>query len=125
MPEREKIERERFISEPIEPDRDTFDTERAARGEPGLPRQFTWRGEGYRIAKILATWKSTGPCSSGSPEKYVRKHWYKVCTENGAVMTLYCNRQMSRRGGKVRGGWVLYSIVEQKESDSQSRPQKI
>jgi hypothetical protein len=105
--------RARFISEPIEPDRDTFDTDRAARGEPGLPRKFTWRGEEYRIVEVLTTWKTTGPCSSGSPEKYVRKHWHRVRTENGDTMTLYCSRQPSRRAGKIKGGWVLYSITEQ------------
>ncbi len=115
MREGEKIEPGRFISEPIEPDRDTFDAERAGKGEPGLPRQFKWRGEEYRIAEVLATWKTTSPCRSGSLENYVRKHWYRVCTENGDVMTLYCNRQTSRRAGKAGGRWFLYSIVQQQE----------
>jgi hypothetical protein len=25
-------------------------------------------------------------------------------------MTLYCSRQPKRHGGKIKGGWVLYSI---------------
>jgi hypothetical protein len=49
-------------------------------GEPGLPREFLWRKETIRITAVLRTWKDTGPCTHGSPEKYVRKHWYEVET---------------------------------------------
>jgi len=103
---------ERFISEPVEPNRDTFDTDRMAIGEPGIPQQFTWRHREYSIAELLNKWKTTGDCHSGSSEKYIRKHWYRIRTDTGEIMTLYCNRNVSRYGHKTKGGWVLYSVLE-------------
>ena len=108
---------ERLVSEEIAPNRDSFDTDRMATGEPGLPRQFTWRKKTYDVAEVIRTWKSTGPCTSGSDEQYVRKHFYKVRTKNGDVMTLYCSRQLVRFGRKIRGGWVLYSIGDSTEQE--------
>jgi hypothetical protein len=110
-----RAKRERFVSEPIQPDRASFDTNRMAAGEPGLPHRFNWRKQEYDVEDVLETWKSTGPCTSGSPEQYVRRHYFKVRTECGEIMTLYCDRQPSKRSGKIRSGWVLYSIAENKE----------
>ena len=107
---------ERFISEPVEPNRDTFDTEHMAIGEPGIPKQFTWRKKKFDIAEVLLAWKSTGDCRSGSSEKYVRKHWYRIRTETDEIMTLYCNRNVSRYGQRSKGGWVLYSVLENLDS---------
>ena len=104
-----------LISEPVEPARDSFDTERMAAGEPGLPYRFTWRKKKYDVVDVLETWKTTGPCRSGSSEKYVRKHYFKVLTESGETMTLYCNRQTSRHGDKTKGRWILYSMLEHQE----------
>ena len=100
---------EQFVSEPIKPVEGTFDPAGMVRGEPGLPRRFAWRGTEYAVSDVLEVWKEDGPCRSGSPERYLRKHWFRFATEQGLEMTLYFERQpRSKRQGKAR--WWLYTI---------------
>jgi len=103
-------EGERFISEPVQPAPGSFDTAAMARGEPGLPARFTWRETEYRVVEVLRQWKTTGPCSSGSSERYVRRHWFTVRTDPAAAMTLYCDRQSRSRKPKARW-WLLSGNV--------------
>ena len=104
---------ERFIGEDIKPVATTFDTTRMAAGEPGLPGQFLWRDRTIEIAAVLRTWHETGNCDHGSPEQYVRKHWYEIVTTTGETMKIYFERQPRR--GRKEGRWWLFSI---RESDS-------
>lgn len=101
---------ERFISEAIVPDGDSFDTARMASGEPGLPQRFSWRGQEYGVDRVLRTWKDTGPCRHGSGERYVRKHWFELVTTSGACMKVYFERKS--RGGNPGIRWWLFSIAE-------------
>ena len=84
---------EEFVSEPIQPVAGTFDTAGMTRGEPGLPQRFVWRDKEYTVAAVLEVWKEDGPCRHGSGEMYLRKHWFKIATEQGPQMTLYFERQ--------------------------------
>lgn len=103
---------ERFIGESFKPVAGTFDTDRMARGEPGLPARFVWRNVEYGIAQVIDYWKDTGPCKGGGEEKYVRKHWFKVRTTSGEVMKIYFERKpMTKSQRKIR--WWLYSIVRE------------
>ena len=100
---------EEFVSEPIVPVEGTFDATAMTRGEPGLPGRFLWRGQQYSTADVLEAWKETGPCRSGGPEQYLRKHWFKIRTDDGLEMTIYFERQARARGrGKKR--WWLYTV---------------
>lgn len=101
---------ERFVSEAIQPVVATFDTARMAVGEPGLPREFVWRGRTIKVSAVLRTWRETGKCRHGSPEMYVRKHWYEVATTSRDTMKIYCDRQP--RGGRRDARWWLFSIRE-------------
>ena len=101
---------ESFIGEDITCKSGTFDTSAMARGEPGLPTEFTWRGNNYAIAQVLKKWKTTSQCVSGADEQYVRKHFYTIQTTKGEVMTIYCSRAPVRGKGKLKGRWVLYMI---------------
>ncbi len=101
----------RFVSEAIQPVVATSDTARMAAGEPGLPQEFRWRGETLRIAHVLRAWKETGPCTSGSGEAYVRKHWYEVVTDTDRRLQIYFERQARARGRRT-DRWWLYSISE-------------
>ena len=101
---------ERFISEALDPVIATSDTSRMAAGEPGLPREFLWRGRTVRITTVLRTWRETGKCSHGSPELYVRKHWYEVAVDDGTTMKLYFDRQPRRGRGHKEPRWWLFSI---------------
>jgi hypothetical protein len=93
---------EEFISETIEPVRDTFDAARMSKGEPGLPRQFRWRSQIIHIARVLSTWRETGPCHHGSGERYVRKHWFEVLTDSGDTLKIYFERQPRARNSRDR-----------------------
>lgn len=101
----------RFISEPIQPVRGTFDTGRMAAGEPGLPRRFTWRGRPFEIQTVIRTWREPGPCRHGSGERYVRKHCYDVLLTTGATAVLYFERQ-ARAKSQARQRWWLFSFSE-------------
>ena len=99
---------EQFISAAIQPVAATFDAARMSTGEPGLPRQFRWRSQSIRIARVLRTWRETGPCRHGSGESYVRKHWFEVLTDSGDTMKIYFERQPRSR--KNRDRWWLFTI---------------
>jgi hypothetical protein len=99
---------EEFISEAIQPVRETLDTSRMATGEPGLPRQFRWRSEIVCVTGVLKTWRETGPCHHGSGDQYVRKHWFEVSTNPGVNMLIYFERQA--RSAKNKKRWWLFSI---------------
>jgi hypothetical protein len=102
---------EDFIGEAIEPVAATFDTSRMADGGPGLPREFRWRSEVVQIARVLSSWRETGPCRNGSEELYVRKHWFEVQTQSGATMRIYFDRQPRSRSAKKSDRWWLFSVV--------------
>ena len=101
---------ERFISEAIKPLTETADTMRMAMGEPGLPRKFVWRGRTVTVTAVLHSWRETGKCRHGSPEVYVRKHWYEVATVSDGTMKIYFERQP--RGGRKEARWWLFSVRE-------------
>ncbi len=102
--------RERFISESLQPVAGTFDTNRMAAGEPGLPREFVWHDETIHLAKVEREWRETGPCHHGSGEQYVRKHWYQVEDDRGRRMKIYFERHA--RGKQIKARWTLYSMEE-------------
>jgi Domain of unknown function (DUF6504) len=104
----ERVMRERFIGEPIKPLTDTADTARMASGEPGLPSRFTWRGRDYEVVTVIRSWRETGRCHHGSPELYVRKHWYEVVTDSGETMKLYFDRQPKKGSHGLR--WWLFTL---------------
>ncbi len=101
---------EQFISEQIEPIPGTSDASAMVRGEPGLPNRFRWRDREYQIAEIISAWKEDGDCKSGSAEKYLRKHWYKIKTTDNAEMKIYFERQ-SRSKSQLKKRWWLYTLV--------------
>jgi len=109
---------EQLISEPLVPIVATSDTSRMAMGEPGLPAEFQWRGQVIRIAAVLRTWKDTGPCTHGSPERYVRKHWYEVATKDNVTMKIYFDRHPRRHAKRKEPRWWLFSIDEQGEGNT-------
>jgi phosphoribosylglycinamide formyltransferase-1 len=76
-----------------------------------LPSRFCWGKREVEIAVVLSAWRDTGPCSHGSGEQYVRKHWFRVRTTDGAEMQIYFERQpRSRSAAKAR--WWLYTVSE-------------
>ncbi|HEY6873005.1 MAG TPA: DUF6504 family protein [Geobacteraceae bacterium] len=99
---------ERFVSEAITPVVATIDTSAMSAGEPGLPHRFLWHGRTVEIVTLLRSWHETGRCSHGSPEMYVRKHWFEVITADGETMKIYFERQPRR--GKKGARWWLFSI---------------
>ncbi len=103
--------KELFVSEAITPVEGTMDTAAMARGEPGLPMRFIWRGREYAVDAVLDRWKDTSPCKSGSPERYVRKHWYKIRTAGGEETKIYLERQ-ARSRSQAKSRWWLYTVSD-------------
>lgn len=99
---------EQFVSESIVPVAGTFDVRGIAKGEPGLPGRFVWRGDEYTVSEVLAVWKTSSPDTTG--EVYLRRHWWEVRTDSGHVMKLYFERQKNRKDAKAR--WFVYTVVE-------------
>ncbi len=105
---------EELISETITAVPGTFDPAGMARGEPGLPRRFTWRGQEYAVARVIETWRSYGDdIGRSGGERYVRKHWFRIETTEGRVMTLYFHRQPVRGKGAGKGRWVVFSVARE------------
>ena len=100
---------EEFISEQIKPVAGTSDPNAMLQGLPGLPQRFRWRDQEYILAEVLETWKEDGPCKSGGPEKYLRKHWYKIKTIDGTEMKIYFERQLRSQSHTYKRWW-LYTI---------------
>ncbi len=96
-----------FVSEAIEPAAASFEADAMARGEPGLPGEFAWRGRQYRVGQVLRKWKTS---TAERGEMYLRRHWFAIITECGRQMTLYCERQ-ARSSRKPKLRWWLYSIT--------------
>lgn len=105
-PERDPLER--FVGEPVTPEVDSCDTSAMAIGEPGVPRRFRWREETVAVTTVLRSWRQTGRCRHGSPEMYVRKHWFEIVDSRGRRMKIYFERQ-ARRGQKG-SRWWLFSV---------------
>ena len=76
MPQTEQ----KFISESITPVLADTGTDFMVSGGPAFPREFVWRGKPLTITSLIRTWDETGPCTHGSGERYVRKHWFEVET---------------------------------------------
>jgi hypothetical protein len=102
---------ERLISEAIEPlYGDGAEDRGFVAGEPIPPSRFRWGEREVAVAAILETWKGLSPQpASGHGGRYVRRHWYRVRTAEGEVMTIYLVRTTPKRGQQ---GWWLYSVGE-------------
>jgi len=83
-------------------------------GEPILPAGFIWRKKEYRIQSVLEAWKESGPCKSGSSERYLRKHWYRIRTTDGTEMEIYFERQ-ARSPKQRKKRWWLFSVSDDKK----------
>jgi phosphoribosylglycinamide formyltransferase-1 len=102
-----------FIGDPLTPIGGAADAARMAAGEPGLPRQFDWRGETIDVSTVVRSWREVGPCTHGSDERYVKKHWFEIDTPLGR-MTVYFERQS--RGGSKKQRWWLYTMQPTKNA---------
>lgn len=107
-----------LISEPITPFAGTSDVSAMARGEPGLPTGFAWRGQDFAIAQVLEKWKHSTP-EGGTGEVYLRRHYFKLAMSDGAVWTIYFTRQTPRTGNPKKR-WFLYTIDANQSDNDQS-----
>jgi hypothetical protein len=99
-----------LVSEPITPLRGSFDAAAMARGEPGLPHGFTWRGQSYDVVATLDQWKhSEREGARADGELYLRRHYYRLGMSDDSVWTVYFIRQTPKSGSPKRR-WFLYTI---------------
>ena len=111
---------DQFISAPIRPVAGTIEVGRMAAGGPGLPRQFRWGRRTLQIARVLTTWRETGPCRHGSGERYARKHWFEVVTDSGEILKIYFERQA--RAGASRNRWWLFTLQPPQSAEPPADP---
>ena len=99
-----------FISEPIKVDTDSMSTETLAKGAPACPQKFWWHEKEYRVEKLLDSWRKITPEGGRKDaEKYVRSHYFKIKTTRNEIMTIYCDRKITR---KRKTGWGLFTIEQ-------------
>jgi DNA polymerase-4 len=105
---RARLCRPRLVSEEIRPE-GGFDTSAMARGEPGLPPEFTWRASRYPVSKRLRSWKGTRKDQFG-PEMYVHRHYHELRMEDGTTWVVYCLRHAGA-GSAPNSRWFLEKIL--------------
>ncbi len=85
-----------FIGEPIQ---------LTCEGEPARPAEFAWRGQDYRVDRILASWQDAGFAESAPRKRTwrLRRHrnYYHVRTTSGEHFEVYLDRAAGRRR------WIL------------------
>jgi uncharacterized protein DUF6504 len=102
--------RRTFVSEPLIPEPGTGSVDAMARGEPGLPRAFIWRGRRFEVARVLESGKAHG---EDRGDVYVRKHWYDVETTTGEKMRIYFDRNPGPgRAKSLERRWWVYWVEE-------------
>src|SRR5579859_5418415 len=97
--------RKGFVSEPMTPEPGSGAVDSMARGEPGLPRAFSWRGQRFEVAQVHEQGKSRG---EDRGDIYVRKHWYELETTSGIRMRVYFDRNPGRSGSRESRWWVYW-----------------
>ncbi len=100
------IRKPQFVSERITCQTDAFDVSMLSRGEPSPPAGFTWRGQGYVVARTLATRRQLG---DDRGDHYVRRHYYDIETSDALRMTLYFERNPSDHSKSK--AWWLYTVT--------------
>ena len=102
----------RWVHEPIQPIIEPESTEARATGEPVLPMRFLWRNREYAVAEVMRRWKGFSPGTSAMPDRYLRKHWFRIRTTEGLEMDLYFERQ-ARSAGSAKTRWWLFTVSEE------------
>ena len=102
---------ERLFSEPIRPVYGSVADAPYRVGDPVLPGRFRWRDGEFEVAAVLEAWKELSPRSAAMPDRYVRRHWYRIRTGDGREMKIYVERR-GRVRGRSKPGWRLFTIVE-------------
>ncbi len=101
-----------FVGESITPHAGTFDTSRMARGEPGLPTGFVWRGRSVNVIEELSAWKeSSREGGRATGELYLRRHYFKLRMSDGSIWTVSFLRQ-APRSGNPKKRWFLYTLEQ-------------
>jgi len=104
--------KEHLVSEPLQPlfsgaGVESGENEFQAVGEPMLPERFVWRGEELAIAEVIERWKEYSRPGAAMPERYLRKHWYRIRTVAGQEMKIYFERQARSKAGAKQRWWVF------------------
>jgi len=103
--------KERLVSEPLRPVLEAVADRDTPVGEPVLPARFVWREKEHEISEVLESWKEHSPGSAAMPDRYLRKHWYRIRTAGGMEMKIYFERK-ARSRGQAKRRWWLFSVLE-------------
>jgi hypothetical protein len=106
-----------FVSEPLVPGDALVDGGAFARGEPPLPRSFTWRGETLAVRAVTRAWRST---NLDRGDTYLARHWYALALADGREAVVYFDRKAKRR----RPRWWLYSLASATAAGAAPAPER-
>ena len=91
------------MSEALGASSDHVATGALSRGEPPLPREFTWHDERLVVRDVVRTWRST---ITDRGDTYLAKHWFEIALEDGRVAVVYFDRKTRRSQPR----WWLYTL---------------
>jgi len=106
---------EKFISEPITPEKGTFSPELMSSGLAALPAAFTWRNRRFVIAECISHEKISSPEGGRiGNEVYLRRQQFTVRLEGGQIAKIYIERRArpSRRPDSAKQRWFLYTMAD-------------
>jgi hypothetical protein len=106
-----------FISERVDP---LFDGAPTLEKKPGCPAGFGWRGEIYRVERVISEWHDYArrgraahnmrPAHAEAAERRgswgVGRDYYRVLTDGGRVFDLYYDRAPASAVDR-KGTWYL------------------
>lgn len=111
-----------FIDEPIQV---AFDEPPLLEKKPEAPDGFTWAGETFRVAEVLAAWvtyERRGRFARNMTLGHLRaaarrgswgvgRFYFRVRTTSGRVFDLYYDRAPAGAGDR-KGRWVLWRELQ-------------
>ena len=93
----------------------------ASGGAPAVPARFSVQGGGHLgVVSVVEEWRDYADCHHGGTERYLRRHWYKVVSEDQRVARIYFDRQ-PRRGRPATERWCLYAWESSSAADAAAR----
>jgi len=109
----------------------TFDAAPLLEKKTGVPSAFTWRGEQFKIVRLLAEWhdytrrgrmaRNMQPQHAAAASRRgswgVGQDYYRVLTDRGRAFDLYYDRA-PKDSDRRKGAWFLYQELELPNSAS-------
>ena len=84
----------RAVLEPIVPEPGTFTAQTMPRGEPGVPAQFSWRGNTYVVVEVLDSRRELGRFHAETSGR----EWWPTSFVNTCRVSAFDRTEVARPG---------------------------